>query len=123
MLESKRSKLAFAVSVALGSGLGSHAPLASAQVEPQATAALEEVVVTARKREESLQNVSASISVIGGDLLREGMIKDVRDLQYAVPGLTVGETVGEAAISSFSAASAATIRCTVERARSTRWAI
>ena len=50
--------------------------------------------MTARKREESLQDVSASISVIGGDLLREGMIKDVRDLQYSVPGLTVGETVG-----------------------------
>src|SRR6185295_16208223 len=31
--------------------------------------------------------------------------------------------VGEAAMSSFSAASAATMRCTVERARSTRWAI
>jgi iron complex outermembrane receptor protein len=93
MLESRCSKLAFAVSVALGSGLSIHAPQVGAQ-EVQATAVLEEVVVTARKREESLQNVSASISVIGGDLLREGMIKDVRDLQYAVPGLTVGETVG-----------------------------
>ena len=31
--------------------------------------------------------------------------------------------VGEAAITSFSASSAATMRCTVERARSTRWAI
>ena len=31
--------------------------------------------------------------------------------------------VGDAAITSFSASSAATMRCTVERARSTRWAI
>ena len=94
MLESNSSKLAFAVSVALGSSLTLHAPQVLAQVEAEATAPLEEIVVTARKREESLQDVSASISVIGGDLLREGMIKDVRDLQYSVPGLTVGETVG-----------------------------
>jgi iron complex outermembrane receptor protein len=89
MVQPMKSRVSVAVSLALGSLL---------LPPPQARAAepgpIEEVLVTARKREESLQDVSASISVIGGDLLREGMMKDVRDVQYAVPALTVGETVG-----------------------------
>jgi hypothetical protein len=35
---------------------------------------LEEVIVTARKREESLQQVSVAISVVGADLIREAGI-------------------------------------------------
>jgi iron complex outermembrane receptor protein len=87
-------RLAAAISVALSTGLAA-IPQARAQAtEPVAQSGMEEIVVTARKREETLQDVSASISVVGGDLLREGMMKDVRDMQYAVPALTVGETVG-----------------------------
>jgi len=95
MFDSKRSKIAFAVGLALGSGLVLESPQARGDTAEATNAAgLEEVIVTARKREETLQDVSASVSVLGGDLLQQGMIKDVRDMQYAVPGLTVGETVG-----------------------------
>lgn len=95
MSHSKSTPVAAAVSLSLGLGLYSLPPqaftqdAAATQDEP-----LSEIVVTARKREESLQDVSASISVLGGDALRDDVIKDIRDMQYAVPGVTVGETVG-----------------------------
>jgi len=95
MIQPNSTRLAAAVSLSLGYGLYLTAPQALAADSSEiAHGTVEEVVVTARKREESLQDVSASIAVIGGDALREGVIQDVRDLQYAVPGLTVGETVG-----------------------------
>lgn len=94
MASVKFSRVAVAVSIALGVGI-IPAPRARADAEALPTAqGLEEIVVTARKRQESLQDVSASISVVSGDLLRERMITDIRDMQYAVPALTVGETVG-----------------------------
>jgi iron complex outermembrane receptor protein len=55
---------------------------------------LEEVIVTARKKDESLQDVSAALSVVGSTRLLENNIVDVRDLQNVVPNLTVGEAVG-----------------------------
>jgi len=67
---------------------------ALAEAPEAAEGSVQEIVVTARKREESLQDVSAAISVLDGNSLRDRGIEDVRDMQYAVPGLTVGETVG-----------------------------
>lgn len=51
---------------------------------------LEEIVVTAQKREQNLQEVPVSVSVFSGAALTEAVIKDVFDLQTNVPGLTVG---------------------------------
>ena len=48
---------------------------------------LEEIVVTARKREESLQEVPVSISVINSDLLVESGIRDAYDLFEMTPGI------------------------------------
>ena len=48
---------------------------------------LEEIVVTARKREENLQEIPVSISVVGGDLIQEAGIIDPRDLFELTPGL------------------------------------
>jgi iron complex outermembrane receptor protein len=94
MFHSNRSKIALAVGLALGPGLALHGTQARADQEAGATAPLEEIIVTARKRDETLQDVSASIAVLSGDLLRDRIMTDVRDIQYAVPALTVGETVG-----------------------------
>lgn len=96
MAQSNTSRIAVAVSLALGSGMVLPASQALADAAPSAASqgALEEIVVTARKRDESLQDVSASISVLSGDMLRQRMITDVRDMQYAVPAMNVGETVG-----------------------------
>jgi iron complex outermembrane recepter protein len=94
MTQPKSARLAAAISLSLGYGLSLPTPQARAAAADSVLGVTEEIVVTARKREESLQDVSASIAVVGGDALREGVVADVRDLQYTVPGLTVGETVG-----------------------------
>jgi iron complex outermembrane recepter protein len=94
MVQSSATRIAAWVSTSLGCSLFFPAPPVLAQTSEYAQSTLQEVVVTARKREESLQDVSASISVLDGNSLREAGIEDVRDMQYSVPGLTVGETVG-----------------------------
>mgnify|MGYP001570986646 CR=1 FL=1 len=57
--------------------------LAVAQDRP----ALEEVLVTAEKREESLQDVSISVSAFNEEALNRGGIDDVSRLELLVPGL------------------------------------
>ena len=93
MRYSNKSALALAISLALGSSATAPKILAAEPAET-ASAGLEEVVVTARKREETLRDVSAAISVVGGDQLQSGVINDVRDLQNVAPELNVGEVVG-----------------------------
>lgn len=52
---------------------------------------LEEILVTARRREESLQAVPASVTAISGQTLAAEGVRNVIDLQFHTPGLT---TVG-----------------------------
>ncbi|MFK8019664.1 MAG: TonB-dependent receptor [Pseudomonadales bacterium] len=52
---------------------------------------LEEVIVTAQKREQSLQDVPIAVSAYSGQMLQESGIKDVFDLQVNAPGLTVDQ--------------------------------
>jgi iron complex outermembrane receptor protein len=53
------------------------------------TLALEEIIVTARKREENLQEVPISISAFTAEQLRANTIQEPTDLQYHTPGLTM----------------------------------
>ncbi|MFK8028936.1 MAG: TonB-dependent receptor [Gammaproteobacteria bacterium] len=55
-------------------------------------AALEEVVVTARRREEGLQDVPISINAVSGDKLEEAGIDKLEDLQALVPNFQLTET-------------------------------
>lgn len=57
-------------------------------------AGVEEVVVTARRREEKLEHVPAAISVLGAKQLAERNVVTQSDLQTNVPGLTLRETQG-----------------------------
>lgn len=50
---------------------------------------LEEVIVTARRREESLQSVPISINAVSGDVIEELNIRDFADMQAIIPGLTL----------------------------------
>ena len=52
---------------------------------------LEEILVTAQKREQSLQEVPVSVTAISGEQLQNTVIKDVYDLQTNVPGLIAGQ--------------------------------
>jgi iron complex outermembrane recepter protein len=70
--------------------------LAVAQTAPAASSApadsgtaLDEVVVTARRRTEALENVPVAVDVVGSQELSTRLIQTQADLQLAVPGLTV----------------------------------
>ena len=62
----------------------------SLPVSTVSAAALEEVIVTAQKREQSLQDVSASVTSVGMDRLQNAQIDTLEDLQYIVPSITLG---------------------------------
>jgi len=55
--------------------------------DAQAPVSLQEVVVTAQKREEHLKDVPISIVAIGADELKDRQITSMEDLPAAVPGL------------------------------------
>ena len=50
---------------------------------------IEEVIVTAQKREQSIQDVPISISAFDQQFLDDAGIDDVLELQFFVPGLTI----------------------------------
>jgi iron complex outermembrane receptor protein len=77
-----RSSVALAVSVAL---TASYAPSALAQ---EKTADLDAVVVTARKREETLLKIPQEIQVIGQQEMKRANLSTLQDLQRFVPSLT-----------------------------------
>ncbi len=67
--------------------------ITAAAFSPLASAAtLEEVVVTAQHRSQSLQDVPVSVSAISGDKMMEAGINRMEDLQAYVPNLTVTES-------------------------------
>jgi iron complex outermembrane receptor protein len=61
---------------------------------------LEEVVVTATKRSENLQDVAVAVTAISGDILRQARIFDSQDLVKLTPSLTFQDG-GDARASSF----------------------
>jgi iron complex outermembrane receptor protein len=73
---------------AAASAWASPAPDAAGSGTQADANALEEVVVTARRREESIQTVPISITVVSQDALRSNAVQGVVDLQYLVPALS-----------------------------------
>jgi iron complex outermembrane receptor protein len=55
---------------------------------------LDEVVVTARRRDENLEKVPVAVSAIGAEQLSERQVRSDSDLQLTVPGLTIRQTQG-----------------------------
>jgi iron complex outermembrane receptor protein len=59
------------------------------QIQEQKPVAGEEIVVTARKREENVQEVPVAVSVVTADELEETAAADISELQTQVPNLAV----------------------------------
>ncbi|QSX80036.1 TonB-dependent receptor [Lysobacter solisilvae] len=72
------------------------APGERAPGEQEKATTLSEIVVTAQKREETLQNVPIALTALPEQLLQDTGVKDIKDLQILVPGLTVTSTQNEA---------------------------
>ncbi|SDQ43819.1 Outer membrane receptor proteins, mostly Fe transport [Pseudoxanthomonas sp. CF125] len=66
---------------------------AKADDEPTTLATM---TVTAQKREEAMQDVPISVTALPEQLLKDTGVRDIKDLQVLVPGLTVTSTQSEA---------------------------
>lgn len=83
MKHPQRHSLAIAISAAV---------LASTTTPALAEGALEEVVVTAQKRTQNLQDVPVAVTAFTGEMLRESGIRDMFELSAIAPSLTVDQT-------------------------------
>ncbi len=77
------------------------APQAQAQQAAQADGkdeptTLATLKVTAQKREEAAQDVPISVTALSEQLLQDTGVRDIKDMQVLVPGLTVTSTQNEA---------------------------
>ena len=75
---------------AIHSVLFTFGSLAGAQ-QAAAQDGLEEVIVTAQRRVENLQDVAIAASVLSGDMLANKGVNNIVELQYAAPGFTVAD--------------------------------
>ncbi|MBV1916742.1 MAG: TonB-dependent receptor [Sphingomonadaceae bacterium] len=59
------------------------------------------IIVTAQKREQSLQNVPIAVTAITGDRLEANRVVNVNDLSALAPGVTVRPSAGGSSIATF----------------------
>lgn len=78
--------------VRLAIAMGAAAPLAATAVEAADDGLLDEIVVTAQKREESLREVPLSVEAVSGARLADVGIVRLDDLKSYVPNLQMTET-------------------------------
>lgn len=87
-----KNQIALALALCLG------IPVAGAQEPAESGMAqqiLEEVVVTATKREQNIQDVPIAVTSLSADLLEAQGIDDVMDLRNVIPNFSVGSYQGE----------------------------
>jgi outer membrane receptor protein involved in Fe transport len=87
-----RQKTRFAALLSLMSG----AAFIPAQAHAQDTAASDggvpEIIVTAQKRAQSINDVGLTITALGGDALKQQGIQNLRDIAKVVPGLSFADS-------------------------------
>lgn len=72
------------------------AGVASAQSTPQASpTTVDDIIVTAQKREQSLQDVPIVVTSLNQETLDNAGVRDIKDLQILTPGMTVTSTQSE----------------------------
>ena len=84
-LQSRKATLLWSSALITGLTLTAGAPVRAQDV-------IEEIIVTAQSREQGLQDIPISVSVIPGVKLLESNIQKVQDLQFSVPNFTMTET-------------------------------
>ncbi|CAN7300198.1 TonB-dependent receptor [Brevundimonas sp. LjRoot202] len=71
------------------------AGVAQAQ-EGQTATTVDDIIVTAQKREQNLQDVPIVVTSLSQETLQDAGVRDIKDLQILTPGLTVTSTSSEA---------------------------
>lgn len=94
----QRATLAAAVLVALAATipLTAMAQDATAQPADEEPTTLSAMTVTAQKREEQMQDVPIAMTALPQQLVQDTGVRDIKDMQVLVPGLTVTSTQNEA---------------------------
>ena len=85
-------KIGVVTSVALAVHLALFPTSASAATAAEEGLVLEEVIVTAQRREQNIQDIPLSVSAISADMLNNGGVLDVSRLKLFVPGMNFGQT-------------------------------
>jgi outer membrane receptor protein involved in Fe transport len=78
----------------VGTALFGVAGVAAAQ--EQEVTRVDDIIVTAQKREQSLQDVPIVVTTLSQETLQEAGVRDIKDLQILTPGMTVTSTSSEA---------------------------
>lgn len=77
------------LTLACAVALAANAGFTHAQGSPRNALALEEVIVTATKREQSMQDVAVAVTALTDEMIIEQQINSAEDLTYLVPALTL----------------------------------
>jgi outer membrane receptor protein involved in Fe transport len=88
MKEFNRKQLAKSISMALAGSVVSMTVVVPAQAQDEDTVLLEEVIVTAQKREQNLQDVPISIQVLGNEQLENLDIRSFDELIEFLPNVS-----------------------------------
>ena len=85
---SDRQWVSIGVALSVGAGVAFTVPVVSAE----SVYALEETVVTARKRKENLQDVGLSVSALSKTEIARSFARDIKDLAFISPNLIIDDT-------------------------------
>ena len=77
-----------------GAAVGARAQQAPAATPEEAGGQLDEIVVTARRKEELLLDVPETVDVVGADTIQKLNLLNFQDLQSVVPGLSMNADPG-----------------------------
>jgi iron complex outermembrane receptor protein len=86
-----------ALVVAISGGIAGGSGWAQTTANPTATSqpTLTEIIVTAQKRQQNIQDVPISVIALSAQQLKDAGVTDIKNLQALTPGLTVTSTTSE----------------------------
>jgi len=90
-----RHLLRASASAVVLSAVMTSAAFAQEDPAPEEANTVDTIIVTVNKREQSLQEVPATVTALSGELMQDAGVKDIKDLQILTPGLTVTSTSNE----------------------------
>ena len=90
-----RHLLRASASAVVLSAVMTSAAFAQEEPAPEEANTVDTIIVTVNKREQSLQEVPATVTALSGELMQDAGVKDIKDLQILTPGLTVTSTSNE----------------------------
>jgi outer membrane receptor protein involved in Fe transport len=91
----KMNAVSAAVAVALGGGAS---PVLAQDSGEDKANVIDEIITTATRREENVQDISIAVTALDGNALKQGGIEDISRLEHLVPGMRFGKSGDEVRI-------------------------